>query len=80
MTPYTDTGSPLDALDALIGNTPLLEIHYRLDGRPGRLFAKYELENMTGSVKDRIAKAMLEVKKFANPQVSSHVAHAPDLK
>ena len=47
--------SPIDALDPLIGSTPLLEIHFRLDGRPGRLYAKYEIENMTGSVKDRMA-------------------------
>lgn len=47
--------SPVDALAALIGDTPLLEIDYRLDGKPGRLFAKYELENMTGSIKDRMA-------------------------
>jgi cysteine synthase A len=47
--------SPIDALDPLIGSTPLLEIHFRLDGRPGRVYAKYELENMTGSVKDRMA-------------------------
>ncbi|MCG3127739.1 MAG: Cysteine synthase [Phycisphaerae bacterium] len=39
----------------MIGNTPLLEIEYQLDGRPRRLFAKYEQRNMTGSVKDRMA-------------------------
>ncbi|GMU81261.1 MAG: cysteine synthase [Planctomycetota bacterium] len=42
-------------LHHMIGNTPLLEIHYRYDGRPRRLFAKYEQRNMTGSVKDRMA-------------------------
>lgn len=47
--------SPVDAVAALIGNTPLLEIEYRLDGRPGRVYAKYEIENMTGSIKDRMA-------------------------
>lgn len=47
--------SPVDSLSALIGNTPLLEIEYRIDGRPGRLYAKYEIENMTGSIKDRMA-------------------------
>lgn len=39
----------------LIGDTPLLAIHYRFDGQPGVIFAKYELENMTGSIKDRMA-------------------------
>jgi len=47
--------SPVDALAPLIGDTPLLEIHYRCDGQAGRIYAKYELENMTGSVKDRMA-------------------------
>ncbi len=47
--------SPVDSLVALIGDTPLLEIDYRCHGRPGRVFAKYELENMTGSIKDRMA-------------------------
>jgi cysteine synthase A len=47
--------SPVQALEVLIGDTPMLEIHYRLDGRPGRVYAKYEIENMTGSVKDRMA-------------------------
>ncbi|MCL4198128.1 MAG: cysteine synthase family protein [Phycisphaerales bacterium] len=47
--------SPVDSLAALIGDTPLLEIEYRFDGVPRRLYAKYEIENMTGSIKDRMA-------------------------
>jgi len=47
--------SPTDSLDAMIGNTPLIEIHYHFDGKPGKIYAKYEIENMTGSVKDRMA-------------------------
>jgi cysteine synthase A len=58
MTLATATGR-VDVLRALIGNTPLLEIHYRLDGRPRRLYAKYEQANMTGSVKDRMAAHVL---------------------
>lgn len=50
---------PVAAVAALVGSTPLLEISYRLDGRPGRIYAKYELENMTGSVKDRMALHMI---------------------
>jgi cysteine synthase A len=46
---------PVDSLNALVGQTPLLEIRYRFDGRPGRLYAKFEIMNMTGSVKDRMA-------------------------
>jgi cysteine synthase A len=47
--------SAVDALAALVGHTPLLEIRYRLDGQARRVYAKYELMNMTGSVKDRMA-------------------------
>jgi cysteine synthase A len=43
----------------LIGNTPLLEIHYRRGGRERKLYAKYESMNMTGSVKDRMASHIL---------------------
>ncbi len=43
------------ALRQLVGNTPLLEVLYRFDGRERRLYAKYESLNMTGSVKDRMA-------------------------
>jgi cysteine synthase A len=42
-------------LAALVGSTPLLEIHYCVDGGPRRIYAKYESMNMTGSVKDRMA-------------------------
>lgn len=51
--------SPCAALDALVGGTPLLEIRLRLEGRPVRVFAKYESMNMTGSVKDRMAAHVL---------------------
>lgn len=43
-----------------IGNTPVVELT-RLSPKPGvRLFAKLEGQNPTGSVKDRIAKFMIE--------------------
>ncbi len=43
-----------------IGNTPLVELQ-RLSPKPGvRLFAKLEGQNPTGSVKDRIARYMIE--------------------
>jgi cysteine synthase A len=45
----------IDDIAPLIGETPLLRIDYTWDGRPRRLYAKYEQENMTGSVKDRMA-------------------------
>jgi len=43
-----------------IGNTPLVELP-RLSPKPGvRIWAKLESHNPTGSVKDRVAKAMIE--------------------
>ena len=45
----------LESLATMIGNTPLLRIEYEWDGRPGVVFAKYESENLTGSIKDRMA-------------------------
>ncbi len=44
-----------DALTHLVGNTPLLAVHYTFRGRPGVIHAKSENLNMTGSVKDRMA-------------------------
>jgi cysteine synthase len=43
-----------------IGNTPLVELR-RLSPKPGvRLWAKLESRNPTGSVKDRVARALIE--------------------
>src|SRR5438132_2478319 len=43
-----------------IGHTPLVELR-RLSPKPGiRIYAKLESYNPTGSVKDRVAKAMIE--------------------
>lgn len=39
----------------LVGNTPMIEISYNYKGRPGKIFAKCEQYNLTGSVKDRMA-------------------------
>jgi cysteine synthase B len=50
---------PASLLD-LIGSTPLLELQ-RLSPKPSvRIFAKLEGQNPTGSLKDRVAKAMLD--------------------
>ena len=44
----------------LVGNTPLVELT-RLSPKDGvRLYAKLEGQNPTGSIKDRVAKAMIE--------------------
>ncbi len=47
------------AILRLIGDTPLLEIT-RIDTGPCRLFVKLENQNPTGSIKDRVALAMVE--------------------
>ncbi|MDQ6764577.1 MAG: cystathionine beta-synthase [Verrucomicrobiota bacterium] len=51
-------GKPPQIL-SLIGDTPLLEIT-RLDTGPCQLFVKLENQNPTGSIKDRVALAMVE--------------------
>jgi cysteine synthase B len=52
----TQPGSLLD----LVGSTPLVELRRLSPRRPVRLYAKLEGQNPTGSLKDRIAKAMIE--------------------
>src|SRR6187399_135810 len=47
------------AILSLIGDTPLLEIT-RMDTGPCQLFVKLENQNPTGSIKDRVALAMIE--------------------
>ncbi len=49
----------VERLASMIGRTQLLRIDISLDGRPTRIFAKYEQRNMTGSVKDRMAHCIL---------------------
>jgi cysteine synthase B len=49
-----------DSLLDLVGNTPLVELP-RISPKPSvRIYAKLEGENPTGSIKDRVAKAMIE--------------------
>lgn len=44
-----------DNIAGMISNTPLLEISYKYKGKQGRIFAKAEYYNLTGSIKDRVA-------------------------
>ena len=43
-----------------IGNTPLVELRKIVPSGSARVLAKLEFENPTGSMKDRVAKAMVE--------------------
>jgi cysteine synthase A len=45
----------LKSLKYLIGNTPMLEIHFSFRGSNRVMYAKSENLNMTGSIKDRMA-------------------------
>jgi cystathionine beta-synthase len=56
--PEVDTKKP-PAILSLIGETPLVEIT-RIDTGPCQLFVKLENQNPTGSIKDRVALAMIE--------------------
>jgi cysteine synthase A len=56
----TDCRRTLGKLSALIGNTPLLELCYTYNGASGRIFAKCEQMNLTGSIKDRMALSILD--------------------
>jgi cysteine synthase A len=49
-----------DRLWLLVGNTPMLALHYRHQGRPGTIYAKCEHYNLTGSLKDRMALYILQ--------------------
>jgi cysteine synthase len=53
-------GGRYEDIVAAIGNTPLVELR-RLSPKPGvRIWAKMESFNPTGSVKDRVARSMIE--------------------
>ncbi len=54
------TADQFNGIKHMVGNTPLLEIHYRYKGRERVLYAKAEHMNMTGSIKDRMAYYILQ--------------------
>ena len=51
------TGTILDA----IGNTPLVELRHVVPAGSARVLVKLESANATGSMKDRMARAMIEL-------------------
>ncbi len=50
----------MKSIGRLVGNTPLLEISLKFKGREMALFAKWEVFNLSGSIKDRMALHILE--------------------
>ncbi len=50
----------LDALSRLVGNTPLLGIHFTYRAQRRTIYAKSEQLNLTGSIKDRMALHILK--------------------
>jgi cysteine synthase A len=56
----TTLGRRAHSMRRLVGNTPLLAIHYVTGGRPRTVYAKFEALNLTGSIKDRMALHILE--------------------
>jgi len=58
-TTVSDSVKAVSRILSLLGKTPLVEINYRFDGQPRHIYAKYEILNMTGSVKDRMAAYIL---------------------
>ena len=48
------------ALNRLVGNTPMLTIHFKYEGQHRVLYAKAEYLNLSGSIKDRMALRILQ--------------------
>ena len=46
--------------NGFIGNTPMVKINYEYNGKAGSVFTKLEYYNPTGSIKDRVAKYIVE--------------------
>ena len=41
--------------NTIIGNTPMIKIKYRYNGKVDYIYCKLEYYNLTGSIKDRVA-------------------------
>ena len=58
----------LNNLEALYGNTPLIEVAFKYKNKNRKIYAKYEAFNFSGSIKDRIAIHILK-KAYENNQI-----------
>jgi cysteine synthase A len=50
-------------VEKLVGNTPMIKIDYKYEGRKGSIYTKLEYYNYSGSIKDRIALYILQKEK-----------------
>ena len=55
-----ETQKRLMHLWSMVGNTPLLQLHYTYKGQPRKIYVKCEHYNLTGSIKDRMALYILQ--------------------
>ena len=44
----------------IVGNTPMIKIYYNYNGKDKYIYTKLEYYNLTGSIKDRVAKYIVE--------------------
>jgi len=57
---YPRLAEKFNELWRLVGNSPMLAIHYRFKGEERTIYAKSEQFNITGSIKDRMALYILQ--------------------
>ncbi|HUZ98552.1 MAG TPA: cysteine synthase family protein [Gaiellaceae bacterium] len=67
----------VQSLLELIGNTPLVELTRLSPPGGARIYAKLEAQNPTGSIKDRVAKAMIEAAEAAGELESGRALLEP---
>jgi len=63
-----DLNNKFSYLWHLVGNTPMLELHYTYKGKSDKIYVKCENYNLTGSIKDRMALYIL-YKAYLNCQI-----------
>ena len=54
-TRFDETHQTISQIEELVGNTPMLAVHFKFRGQKRVIFAKAEYLNLSGSIKDRMA-------------------------
>src|SRR6478609_3530403 len=57
---YLEVQKKLMLLWSMVGNTPMIELHYSFQGTHRKIYIKCEHYNLTGSIKDRMALYILQ--------------------